>query len=49
MEVRRHWTQIAFALRGEWQGIPHYRIAPAAIPSARPVRSAGKLPQHAVV
>jgi hypothetical protein len=47
MEVRRHWTQIVFALRGEWQGIPHYRIAPAAIPAVRSVRAGAKLPRHA--
>jgi len=49
MEVRRHWNEIVFALRGEWHGIPHYRIAPAAIPAVRPVRAAAKLPQHAAV
>jgi hypothetical protein len=47
MEVRRHWTQIVFALRGEWHGIPHYRIAPAAIPAVRTARAAAKLPQPA--
>ena len=49
MEVRRHWTQIVFALRGEWHGVPHYRIAPAAIPAVRPARAGAKLPQHAAV
>ena len=29
LEVRRHWTEILLALRGEWHGVPHYRFAPA--------------------
>lgn len=48
MEVRRHWTQIVFALRGEWHGVPHYRIAPAANPAVRPARVAAKLQPRAV-
>lgn len=28
LEVRRHWTQILLALRGDWHGVPHYRFAP---------------------
>ena len=44
MEVRRHWTQIVLALRGEWHGVPHYRIAPV---RARPPRAAATLPRRA--
>ncbi|MBV8688443.1 hypothetical protein [Bradyrhizobium sp.] len=37
MEVRRHWVQIVLALRGEWHGVPHYRIAPVRrVPTVRP-------------
>jgi hypothetical protein len=38
MQVRRHWSEILFALKGEWHGVPHYRIAPV----RRPVRSAAR-------
>jgi hypothetical protein len=29
MFVRRHAREVLLALRGEWQGVPHYRIVPA--------------------
>ena len=29
---RRHWTEMLFALRGEWHGAPHYRFAPVSRP-----------------
>lgn len=29
MFVRRHAREILLALRGEWHGVPHYRIVPA--------------------
>ena len=34
MQVRRYWTEILLALRGEWHGVPHYRIVPV---TPRPV------------
>lgn len=40
MQVRRHWTEILFALRGEWHGAPNYRIAPVRARPARPARPA---------
>jgi hypothetical protein len=29
MFLRRHAGQILLALKGEWNGVPHYRIVPA--------------------
>ncbi len=32
MQVRRHWTEILLALRGQWHGVPHYRFTPVRRP-----------------
>jgi hypothetical protein len=29
MFARRHAREIVLALKGEWHGVPHYRIVPA--------------------
>jgi hypothetical protein len=49
LEIRRHWAQILLALRGEWNGVPHYRFAPAVRrPAARrPVPAFAKAHQRA--
>lgn len=47
MQIRRHWAEILFALKGEWHGVPHYRVAPVRTRARRAVPVAAKLPRRA--